>query len=580
MLLFNNLNSARTLKDVAGLLGFKASALAYVLYKKSPSEKYRAFEIPKRHGGTRKILAPTAELKLIQRRLSDLLQRHATETDAHSGSKNQISHGFEPGKSITTNAACHRNRRYVFNVDIKDFFGSINFGRIRGLLIKDKNFALTENVATIIAQIACHENSLPQGSPCSPVISNLIAHVLDIHLVKLAARNGCRYTRYADDLTFSTNQKKFPSSIAKTTGENNNEWLPGSELTRLVQHSGFELNPKKTRMQYRDSRQEVTGLIVNRKINVRSEYRRKVRAMVHRLFSTGKFDFEENITTEKGTPTKKITPGNLNQLHGMLGFIHEIDAYNREHAEPQELTGKDKKSLNKSKDLIYRRFLLFKEFHANEKPVILCEGKTDNIYLLHAIRRLAPSFPQLATIEKNGDIKLKIKIFKYSDTSTGKILGITGGAPCLKNFINLYRAETKKFTSPGKIHPVILLVDNDSGSNEIYSTLKQIVKPEPKRTDRFVHAFGNLYILPTPLPSGKEKSMIEDFFDDDTKKTIISGKTFSTDENADKEKYYGKVIFAHKVIRANADSINFNGFRKILENITFAIDEHAKIYPS
>ena len=102
-------------------------------------------------------------------------------------------------------------RRWVFNLDLEDFFPSINFGRVRGFLLKNRDFrAESEHRATVISQIACHENSLPQGSPCSPVISNLVAHLLDMRLVRLASSVGCTYSRYADDLTFSTNKKIFP----------------------------------------------------------------------------------------------------------------------------------------------------------------------------------------------------------------------------------------------------------------------------------------------------------------------------------------------------------------------------------
>jgi len=579
MFFLHSLKTASTLKDVAELLGFKASALAYILYKKDGASKYKSFEIPKKHGGVRKIHAPSDELKLMQRRLSDLLVEYNDNIRARDGLKNQISHGFEPDKSIVTNAECHRNRRYVFNADIKDFFGTINFGRVRGFFLKDKNFELHETVATILAQIICHDNSLPQGSPCSPVISNLIGHVLDVHLVKLAARSGCHYTRYADDLTFSTNLKTFPKAIAANVDGEQHTWIPGKELARLIKHCGFELNPQKTRMQYRDSRQEVTGLVVNRKVNIRSEYRHQVRAMVHRLFSTGNFHFEQTVVDEKSNPTKTKTLGTLSQLHGMLGFIHGIDAYNKDRLHNPHHDHQHSK-LPRSKETIYRRFLLFKEFYTASAPVIICEGKTDNVYLVHAIRRLASDFPKLASIEKDGAIKLLTRIFRYSDTSTGKILGITGGAPCLKNFINLYRAETKQFTAPGRFHPVILLVDNDSGANEIYSTLKQIVKPPPTRNDPFVHVFGNLYVVPTPLLSGGGQSMIEDFFDSGIKSTVVSGKTFHPDNDADTETHYGKVVFAHKVIRANADTIDFSGFKEILENMTAVIDEHAKRFPS
>ncbi len=294
------LKSATTLHEVAALLRFKPSTLSFILYKKGDASKYKKFDISKRYGGTRQICAPLADLKLVQRRLSDILQNCVEEINKVNSRDDRIAHGFKRNRSIITNAKEHRNRRYVFNVDLKNFFSSINFGRIRGFFIKDKDFLLHTNVATVLAQIACYENALPQGSPCSPVISNLIGHVLDIQLVRLALNTGCTYSRYADDLTFSTNKSDFPVSIAKRTGVDEHKWIPGKELARLIQKSGFEINPFKTRMQYRDSRQEVTGLVVNSKVNVRCEYRHTVRAMVHRLFNTGSFEFAHTAIDENG----------------------------------------------------------------------------------------------------------------------------------------------------------------------------------------------------------------------------------------------------------------------------------------
>ena len=123
-------------------------------------------------------------------------------------------------------------------IDLEDFFPSINFGRVRGYFIRDKSFALDEDVATVVAQIACHENALPQGSPCSPVISNLIAQVLDMHLVRLASKVGCTYSRYADDLTFSTNKKVFPAEIAGPSETEPHRWMPGKDLQRIITYSG------------------------------------------------------------------------------------------------------------------------------------------------------------------------------------------------------------------------------------------------------------------------------------------------------------------------------------------------------
>jgi hypothetical protein len=170
--------------------------------------------------------------------------------------KDRVAHGFKRGRSIITNAQQHRHRRWVFNLDLKDFFPSINFGRVRGFFLKNRDFALQSRVATVIAQIACHGDSLPQGSPCSPVISNLVANVLDMRLVKLASESGCTYSRYADDLTFSTNKKNFPPDIAllaKTKPGQNHKWIPGSALKKVIQRTGYRINSRKNRMMYRHS---------------------------------------------------------------------------------------------------------------------------------------------------------------------------------------------------------------------------------------------------------------------------------------------------------------------------------------
>jgi RNA-directed DNA polymerase len=112
----------------------------------------------------------------------------------------------------------------TYSMPIKDFFPSINFGRVLGLFTKDRNFPLEPKVATVIAQIPCHNNQLPQGSPCSPVISNLIAHLLDIHLNKVARAGRCTHTRYVDDLTFSTNEKDFPTAVARLVSGSSDAW--------------------------------------------------------------------------------------------------------------------------------------------------------------------------------------------------------------------------------------------------------------------------------------------------------------------------------------------------------------------
>jgi hypothetical protein len=241
------LRSAASLGDVATLLGFQPKALSYILYKKPSAAKYSSFQILKRGGGSRTINAPSPDLMLLQRRLADLLQNCIEEINLAKNHKDQLAHGFKRQRSIVTNATKHRKRRFVFNIDLENFFGTINFGRVWGFFIKDKNFGLKPSVATVLAQIACHENSLPQGSPCSPVISNLIGHVLDVHLSKLAFSEGCTYSRYADDITFSTNKPIFPTSIARCVRGQPHKWKVGNRLRQVITSSGFAINPQKTR---------------------------------------------------------------------------------------------------------------------------------------------------------------------------------------------------------------------------------------------------------------------------------------------------------------------------------------------
>ena len=284
----DKLQSARSLADLAKLLGYKTNRLSYIIYHMPDTSKYLTFDIAKRSGGRREILAPQGGLKTLQRRLANLLYGCLADLASIEPPRRPLSHGFAKKLSIVTNATLHRNRRYVMNFDLADFFPSINFGRVRGIFIKDRRFSLEPKIATIIAQISCHNNCLPQGSPCSPVISNIIAHLLDIRLVNLAKVHKCTYSRYVDDITLSTNQTDFPSQLAIPKGVTG-EWELSTIVLSEVARCGFKINGLKTRMQVRGSRQLTTGLVVNNKVNVRSEYYRAVRAMCSSLFITGKY---------------------------------------------------------------------------------------------------------------------------------------------------------------------------------------------------------------------------------------------------------------------------------------------------
>ena len=248
--------------------------LTYVLFQVVDGDKYTDFEIKKKNGGVRLISAPIPQLKLLQSRLSGCLQDCLAEIEKTDCVKENcaISHGFHSGRSIFSNADVHKGRRWVFNLDLEDFFPSINFGRVRGYFIKNKNFFLDEDVATTIAQIACHNNSLPQGSPSSLVISNLLAHLLDMRISRIAKKARCSYTRYADDLTFSCSKKTFPGGIAvpSQVEERSLNWLPSDKLRHTIFSSGYKINQSKTRMQVYWSRQDATGRCCGRGLMRRS----------------------------------------------------------------------------------------------------------------------------------------------------------------------------------------------------------------------------------------------------------------------------------------------------------------------
>ena len=120
-----------------------------------------------------------------------------------------------------------------------------------------------------------------------------------------------------------------------------------------------------------------------------------------------------------------------------------------------------------------------------------------------------------------------VKIFKYPDTSTGRILELTGGTGELKNFIRKYRDDIKKFKAPGLTQPVIILVDNDPGGKDVGGVISNIIKKQVKWTEPYIHVVANLYMMPTPLAAGAAESAIEDFFSPQTLGTVPGRKTFS-----------------------------------------------------
>lgn len=452
-------------------MGYKPKTLTAIVYQTPLALKYKTFDIDKKSGGKRTIKAPEPKLRKLQSHLSHVLYQCLSEIERERGAK-PISFGFRKDRSITENASRHKRRRWVLNLDLEDFFPSFNFGRVRGFFLKDKAFGLNPEVATTIAQIACDGTALPQGSPCSPVISELIAQILDMRLVRLAKKYGVTYTRYADDITFSTSQKDFPTGLATVDPSDRAIWHLSEELVGKIVTSGFAVNNAKTRMHFRGSRQMVTGLVVNEKVNVRSDYYRRARAMCDMLFQTGQYYKAviqpDNVDEE---PTPDLT-NNLNPLQGILGHIYSVTQTEerRELAEQRQKPRAIRKLL--------RRFFFYKYCIALKEPLIITEGKTDPVYLREAVRSRTKFHPALGAPVKDG-FKHAVRYFNYGGLAH-EVMDLGGGTGDLKSIPLDYmrnlkpsKGTHKPFAHRPMKHPVIIVLDNDGGLGAVASTVKK-----------------------------------------------------------------------------------------------------------
>ncbi|KPA98212.1 retron Ec67 family RNA-directed DNA polymerase/endonuclease [Pseudomonas asplenii] len=575
------LQRATTLHDLAQLLNYEPKFLAYLIYKRP--NKYSSFTIPKSSGAARNILAPCDELKALQKKVKVLLESCQNTIDLQNPLLGSLSHGFKPNHSIATNADVHKKRLYVFNIDIEGFFDSIHLGRIRGFLINNNSYKLQPKIATILAQIMCHNGTLPQGSPTSPFASNLIGHLIDIRMVALAARSGCTYSRYADDITFSTSKKNFPIQIAYCVDETNT-WVPGSSVLNIISKCGFSLNHDKTRMQYTRSQQSVTGLVVNKITHTPADYRRTVRAMLHRLFLDGTYFTIKKPRHLNKSERINIPFGQLDKLEGMLSYIYMVDKYNRDKIVNNSRI-KDEDIPLASIEKMHGDFLFYKYFYAGNVPTLVCEGKTDNVYLSCAMKSLSAKYPELIKVDKDGKKSLKARFINYSKL-THRLLNMFGGSADIAQFIRLYARRCKKYKAHPPLHPTIVVVDNDMGSKEIFGAIKDTTG------DRYITGTGkartldksrtlyyiaqNLYVVLTPLNSGKD-TMMEDFFPKAVLTMQHKGKSFEILKGVKPGNTYSKHIFAQHIIKAHQKSIDFTGFAPIIDSIKAAILDYPKI---
>lgn len=308
--------------DLADFLEIKPQALLYYLSDVGIARSYTIASLRKKSGGVREINAPKKGLRIVQRKIARTLSILYTPKPSVFA--------FVEKRSVIQGSLLHVGRSVVLNLDLSDFFHSISLIRIRGALMSAP-YSIRDNIATMIARLCCYKSRLPQGSPSSPVISNIVARSLDNSLQRFARSKACIYSRYADDITFSSDRKAINTSSFFTRNPDSNGVLRpfiSGELLEIIEKNGFHVNQTKTRVRYRNQRQEVTGLTVNKFSNVKRSYVKEIKIIVH---SWNKYGLESTIkraSEHYGINFSEHTF--LSWLNGKLEFLRQVKGRNDE----------------------------------------------------------------------------------------------------------------------------------------------------------------------------------------------------------------------------------------------------------
>lgn len=296
---------------------FTMKHLNYYCNPNNSFHRYKQFKIKKKSGGFRLITAPRNQsFMLLLRYVNEIFKAVYTPSD--------YAMGFTEERSVVTNADMHKGHNYVFNIDLKDFFPSIHQARVwKRLQLKPLLFK--QPIANVVAGLCSMKEKmedgsvryvLPQGAPTSPIITNMICDNLDRRLAGLAKRFGVVYSRYADDITFSSMHNVYHPS---------GEFI--KELRRVVESQGFIMNEDKTRLQKIGTRQEVTGIIVSDKLNVSQKYVRDIRNILYIWrkygYATAFNKFYPRYKETKGH-VKKGNPDMVNVLDGKLMYLKMV----------------------------------------------------------------------------------------------------------------------------------------------------------------------------------------------------------------------------------------------------------------
>ena len=300
----------RNIHDLSKLIGLNSETIVWLTFEKKVSsvDHYLRFEIPKRSGGMRLISSPKKQMRQAQLAIrEEILKKMAPSKQAMA---------FRPNTSIVDNAKAHAGAKILVRVDLKDFFPSISFNRVRGFF---KSCGYSPGIATVLAllttdaqrvyvktetgvkAVARGKRGLPQGACTSPDLANLIAKKLDARLQGLVEYKGdWRYTRYADDLVFSTlNKDSDAFGIVKA-------------VEKIAKAEGFEVNHKKTSIKRPSGRMSVTGLVINEEgVRLSKSDLKRIRAFLHKCDTLGR----EEVSREIGKSANAVAKGYISYLH-------------------------------------------------------------------------------------------------------------------------------------------------------------------------------------------------------------------------------------------------------------------------
>jgi hypothetical protein len=261
----------------------------------------------------------------------------------------------------------------------------------------------------------------------------------------------------------------------------------------------------------------------------------------------------------------------------MFGFVDFVDSMVRRWRGIKEGPSLPLSSTER----VYRRFLMHIGFWASEKPTILCEGKTDNIYLRAAIRKLGAAHPSLlaAGAGVGGKPQYKVRFYPFTGT-TARILELRGGADNIKDFIaKVYLKSTRGLKLPKVQHPLIVVIDNDSGAKNFYKLIGGYVKKKVDGLEAFYYLAQNVYVIFTPKAGGDEESKIEDLLPPEVLSVEIGGKKFNpSNDGIEGDTEFGKAALATYVQKHVAD-ISFDNFEPLLQRIDAAIADFANRKP-